>query len=114
MNVKQSSEPVCPLPEPTEVTELDLILLDPQPPVADYQQALDLARQLAEEELGENRLLCWYDRDRDIQSHRQNSGTSDEGAALGYIEYGIQQGAKLQIDVQGGRFVFFFLPLGES
>ena len=114
MNIRQPSDPACPLPEPTEISELDLILLDPDPPLADYREASVVARHQADEELGENRLLCWYDRDRNFESHKEDNKTPLEGVALGYMEYGIQQGAKLQIDIHGGRFVFFFLPLGES
>jgi hypothetical protein len=114
MNCKQSSEPVCPLPEPTDISELDLILLDPDPPMADYQEASALARQQADQELGENRLLSWYDQDRDFASPLQTSESLQEIAMPSYVEYGIRHGATLQIDIHGGRFVFFFLPLGES
>ena len=114
MNHRQPSEPACPLPEPTEISELDLILLDPDPTLTDFREAMLLARRQADEELGENRLLCWYDRDRGFESHKQGDETSEGSVALGYTEYAIQQGAKLQIDIHGGRFVFFFLPLGES
>ncbi len=114
MNDRQSYEPVCPLPEPTEVSELDLILLDPDPPVIDFRQAMALARQQADEELGENRLLAWYDRDRDLESPLRSSESRQDSSMPGYVVYGMCQGAKLQIDIHSGRFVFFFKPLGAS
>jgi hypothetical protein len=114
MNYKPSFEPVCPLPEPTDVSELDLLLLDPDPPLADYREALALAQQQADQELGENMLLSWYDRDRDFESPQHSSECHQDSATPGYVDYGIHHGAKLQIDIHGGRFVFFFLPLGES
>ena len=114
MNCNQSSGPASSLPEPTEISELDLLQLNPAPPMADYEEALSLARQQADQELGENRLLSWYDRDRDMESPPPASESSPGGGMPGYVVYGICHGAKLQVDIHDGRFVFFFLPIGES
>jgi hypothetical protein len=27
------------------------------------------------------------------------------------VDYGIHHGARLKVDIEGGRFVFFYLPL---
>ena len=114
MNCRESSDPASPLPEPTEISELDLILLEPAPPLGDFEQARSLAQQQADQALGENRLLSWYDRDRDTESPQPASGSFQGGGMPGYVVYAICHGAKLQVDIHAGRFVFFFLPLGES
>ncbi len=107
---KQITEAVCSLPEPTEVSEVELILLDPDPPLIDYRMAMALARQEADQLLGENMLLSWYDRDRDFESPQHASECHLDSATPGYVDYGIQHGATLIIDIHGGRFVFFYLP----
>ncbi len=34
-----------------------------------------------------------------------------EGAVPGYVDYGLNHGAKLMVDIEEGRFVFFYLPV---
>lgn len=103
----------CPLPEPEDLSEIELILLDPEPSLSDYHEAMTLAGQQADQHLGENMLLSWYDRDRDFESPQHSSECHLDSAVPGYVDYGIHHGAKLKIDIHGGRFVFFYLPLGE-
>ncbi len=113
MSDEQTSGMACPLPEPADLSEIDLILLDPEPPLADYRQAMALAGREAQQHLGENMLLSWYDRDRDFESPQHSSECHLDSATPGYVDYGIHHGAKLKIDIHGGRFVFFYLPLEE-
>lgn len=43
---------------------------------------------------------------------RRGSRRSDWGSAVpGYVDYGIHHGATLVVDVEQGRFVFFYLPV---
>jgi hypothetical protein len=104
---------VCPLTDPVELNDIELILLDPEPPLADYREAMALAKREADLYLGENMLLSWYDRDRDFESPQHASECHQDSAVPGYVDYGIHRGAKLKIDIHGGRFVFLYLPLGE-
>jgi len=81
------------------------------PEVQDYRQAMSLADEKAEELLGDYMLLSWYDRDRDFESPQHASECHQDSAIPGYVDYGIYHGAKLKIDFEQGRFVFFYLPL---
>jgi hypothetical protein len=101
----------CPPSEPADLSDVDLILLDPEPPMADYREAMVLADREAEQHLGDNMLLSWYDRDRDFESPQHASECHQDSATPGYVDYGIHHGAKLKVDIHGGRFVFFYLPL---
>lgn len=113
MSYKQTSGTICPLPRPADLSEIKLILMDPEPPLADYRSAMELAEREADQQLGENMLLSWYDRDRNFESPQHASECHLNSATPGYVDYGIHHGAKLMIDIHGGRFVFFYLPLGN-
>ncbi|MCU7890630.1 MAG: AF1514 family protein [Candidatus Thiodiazotropha sp. (ex Ustalcina ferruginea)] len=103
--------PVCPIPQPTDLSAVEQLQLEPQTPVSDYLEAMELAKQEAERYLGENMLLSWYDRDRDFESPQHASECHQASATPGYVDYGVHHGARLMVDIEHGRFVFFFLPL---
>lgn len=90
------------------LTTIDLV---PSPTLADYRQAMKLADAEAEKQLGEFMLLSWYDRDRDFESPQHSSECHLDSATPGYVDYGIHHGATLKVDIEQGRFVFFYLPL---
>lgn len=56
-------------------------------------------------------LLSWYDRDRDFESPQHASECHAQSAVPGYVDYGLNHGATLMVDIEDGRFVFFYLPL---
>lgn len=87
------------------------IALSPDPALQDYLQAMRLAREAAERLLGEHMLLSWYDRDRDFESPQHASECHQQGAVPGYVDYGIHHGATLVVDIEQGRFVFYFMPV---
>ena len=70
-----------------------------------------LADREARRRLGEFMLLSWYDRDRDFEAPQHASECHRGSATPGYVDYGIHHGATLQIDVEDGRFVFFYMPV---
>ncbi len=111
MQDKPSPEFLCPVPVPTDLSGIEQLALDPQPPLGDYRQAMELANREAEQRLGENMLLSWYDRDRDFESPQHASECHLDSATPGYVDYGVHHGARLVIDIHEGRFVFFYLPL---
>ena len=74
----------------------------------DYQQAMKLANQVAEEKLDDHMLLSWYDRDRDFESPQHASECHKNSAIPGYVDYGMYHGASLKVDFSEGRFVFFY------
>jgi hypothetical protein len=70
-----------------------------------------LADAEAERRLGAFMLLAWYDRDRDFESPQHASECHQASATPGYVDYALHHGATLKVDVDGGRFVFFYLPV---
>ena len=96
---------------PPSYEGVDIVELQPQPPLADYLQAMKLANSIADERLGEHMLLSWYDRDRDFESPQHSSECHMNSAVPGYVDYGLYHGATLKVDIDNGRFVFFYLPV---
>lgn len=88
-----------------------MVELDPQPPLADYLEAMRLANSEAATRLGEHMLLSWYDRDRDFESPPHAGECHRDSAVPGYVDYGLHHGATLKVDVARGRFVFFYMPV---
>ena len=56
------SEAACPLPVPPDFSGVTVLRLTPVPPLADYLQAMRMAREEAESRLEAAMLLSWYDR----------------------------------------------------
>ena len=97
--------------KPTDYTGVEIVNLSPPDGIADYNAAVDLAKREAEKRFEEYMLLSWYDRDRDFESPPNTSERGDEFPKDGYIHYGLSHGAKLKVDIEQGRFVFFFTPV---
>jgi hypothetical protein len=87
-----------------------VIALD-EAPLDDYRQAMARADEIADEQLGNYMLLSWYDRDRDFESPQHSSECHQDSATPGYVDYGLNHGATLKVDIEQGRFVFFYLPV---
>jgi hypothetical protein len=76
----------------------------------DYRDAIHISNRVAENKLSAYMLLSWHDRDRDFASPQHSSGRHSTSAVPGYVDYGIHHGATLKVDIEDGRFVFFYLP----
>lgn len=87
------------------------IKLSPNEPLQDYQEAMRLADTEAEALLSDYMLLSWYDRDRDFESPQHSSECHLDSATPGYVDYGLNHGATVKIDIEDGRFVFFYRPV---
>ena len=72
---------------------------------------MKLADEKAQQTSGEVMLLSWYDRDRDFESPQYSSECHQDSAIPGYVDYGLSHGAKLMIDIENGRFIFFYMPV---
>lgn len=94
-----------------DYTGVTRVALAPQPTLRDYREAMALARAEAEARLGAAMLLSWYDRDRDFEAPQHVSECHQDSAIPGYVDYGLSHGATLEVSLEAGRFVFFFLPL---
>jgi hypothetical protein len=100
----------CPI-NSSALLQLELVSLQPEHKVSDYQAAMALAREQATQRFEEYMLVSWYDRDRDFEWPPHSSECSDGGRKDGYVHYGLSHGAKLKVDIEDGRFVFFFTPV---
>ena len=92
-------------------SNLDVAVLHPEKPLEDYQEAVVMAKAEAERRFGEYMLMSWYDRDRDFESPPNTTEKPGDGPKDGYIHYGLNHGATLKVDIEDGRFVFFFAPV---
>jgi hypothetical protein len=101
----------CSLPSAADISGLTTLALQPDAPLADYRAAMQLADAEATRHLGQHMLVSWYDRDRDFESPQHASECHLDSAVPGYVDYGIHHGATLKIDIEQGRFVFFYLPV---
>ena len=112
--IEKINPPTCSIPQEADYSGVTQVPLSPQPSPDDYLQAMKIANAEAEQRLGEYMLLSWYDRDRDFESPQHASECHVNSAVPGYVDYGLYHGAKLKIDIEEGRFVFFYLPIELS
>lgn len=79
----------------------------------DFEAARKRASAVADELIGENMLLSWYDRERDLESPAHASECHEGCATKGFWDYALNRGGALAVDFDGGRFVFCFRALGD-
>lgn len=101
----------CPVPSGPDLTGVTVVRLEPQPPLPDYRAAMAAANAVAQEQLGSYMLLSWYDRDRNFEAPQHVSECHQDNAVPGYVDYALHRGAKLMVNIEQGRFVFFYLPV---
>ncbi|MDH5735785.1 MAG: AF1514 family protein [Gammaproteobacteria bacterium] len=101
----------CDLHNEADYSGIEILELAADAAIQNYRQAMIVANQKAEELLGNYMMLSWYDRDRDFESPQHSSECHQDSAIPGYVDYGIYHGAKLKIDIENGRFVFFYMPI---
>ena len=101
----------CDLMSQVDFSGIKVIELNPVPSLTDYQAAMRLADAEADRYLDEAMLISWYDRDRDFESPQHASECHLDSAIPGYVDYGISHGASLMVDIEKGRFVFFYMPV---
>jgi len=106
-----TDSPACSARPVGDHNAIPALCFNPSPALTDYLQAMRFANEQALQHLGENMLLSWYDRDRDFESPQHASECHAEGAIPGYVDYAFYHGANLKIDIEDGRFVFFYLGL---
>ena len=100
----------CPINSPDQ-SQIEAVSLQPGNRVSDYQEAVALAKEQAAQRFEEYMLVSWYDRDRDFESPPNSTECSKGCRKYGYILYGQSHGARLKVDIEEGRFVFFFAPV---
>lgn len=79
----------------------------------DFNAAIQLATALANHLIGENMLLSWHDRERDLESPRGVSECHEGCPVKGFWDYALNHGGELAVNFDDGRLVFCFRPLTE-
>lgn len=100
----------CTQPD-ADLSGVTIVELNPEIPLKDYLGAMELAKEEALEHMDDFMLMSWYDRDRDFESPQHTTESDEPSAIPGYVYYGLNHGATLKVDVEKGRFVFFFTPV---
>lgn len=100
----------CTLREP-DYSRVKIIEIMPEQKVSDYKEARKIADKQAQEHLEEHMLISWYDRDRDYEAPQHTTECHEDSAIPGYVDYGINHGAALKVDIEQGRFVYFYAPV---
>ena len=98
-------------PSVEDYSNVTTINIDNEEPLDDYLQAMKIADQEAVKNLDDFMMLAWYDRDRDFESPQHSSECHLDSAVPGYVDYALYHGANLKVDIEHGRFVFFYLEL---
>jgi hypothetical protein len=111
---EHDSQNFCPIPSVPDISNLTVVELEPDERVSDYRAAMRIANAEAGSRIGQYMLLSWYDRDRDFESPQHASECHLDSAVPGYVDYGIHHGATLKVDIEHGRFVFFYLPVDSA
>ncbi len=106
-----NDSPICRLRAAPECSGVTMVELAPPLPLDDYRQAMKIADAEATFRLGSHMLLSWYDRDRDFESPQHASECHADDAVPGYVDYGLNHGATMVVDIEKGRFVFFYLSV---
>lgn len=104
-----TDNPNCAIPATADLFRVTVVKLNL--PCRDYLDAMRQANDEASRRLGEHMLLSWYDRDLDFESPQHSSECHQASAVPGYVDYGLSHGATLMVDIEDGRFVFFYLPV---
>lgn len=104
-------EDSCGIGHEPEMGGVTVVALDDTSSPEDYRQAMARADEVANDRLGSYMLLSWYDRDRDFESPQHSSECHQDSAIPGYVDYGLNHGATLKVDIGQGHFVFFYLPI---
>lgn len=106
-----SNESHCNMPTEPDYTGVEIVEVSPDAPLNDYLQAMELAKKEAAKYYEDAMLLAWYDKDRDFESPQHASECHVNSAIPGYIDYALYHGATLKIDIEQGRFIFFYLAV---
>ena len=76
----------------------------------DFNAALELAKGIARQRLGDaTMLLSWYDKERDYESPAGVSECHVGCATKGFWDYALNRDAQLAVEFDSGRFTFCFL-----
>jgi hypothetical protein len=102
----------CDLQRVPDYRKVTIITLQSVSVSPSFWDALSLAEEAAVLTLGENILLSWHEQDCLFAHTQPADGRDYPDAVPGYADYAVKHGARLMVDIDDGRFVFFFRPMG--
>ena len=108
--IKKTDGPACTQPD-SDLSGVTIVELNPEAPLKDYLEATELAKEEALKHMEDFMLMSWYDRDRDFESPQHATESDDPSGVPGYVYYALNHEASLKVDVEKGRFIFFFTPV---
>ena len=91
-----------------DLSGVEVISLHPGDDELGHGQAMLLANAEAARRYEEYMLISWYDRQRDLESPPHATEGPEGGVTDGYIHYALSHGAALKVNIDDGRFVFFY------
>lgn len=97
--------------EGPDFSNVETVAVNSETPAVDYLAAMKIANAIADDKFEDHMLLSWYDRDRDFESPQHASECHANSPLPGYVDYGVYHGATLKVDIEDGRFVFFYMPV---
>ncbi|WMP17478.1 AF1514 family protein [Thiothrix lacustris] len=107
----QRSGSVCNLPTEPDYSGVTIIELEPEAQVADFNAAKQLADNKAETLLESAMLLSFHDGDKGFDSPQHGDECHAGSPIPAYIDYALSHDATLKIDIEKGRFIFFYLAV---
>jgi hypothetical protein len=99
----------CHIATEPDYSKVNIIELSPTEPISDFNAAKVLATQVADKELEDHMLLAFRDGDRDFNSPEHGDECHSNSPVPAYIDYALYHGATLKVDIEGGRFEFFYV-----
>jgi len=110
MSIDQpKTESACHIATEPDYSNVTIIDLSPPEPISDFNAAKILANQIADKELDEPMLLAFRDGDRDFNSPEHGDECHSNSPVPAYIDYALYHGATLKVDIEKGRFEFFYV-----
>lgn len=102
---------VCKLRAEPDYSGVTIIEIAPEEPIQDFNAAKQLADNKAEALLESAMLLAFHDGDKGFDSPQHGDECHAGSPIPAYIDYALSHGATLKIDIEKGRFIFFYLAV---
>ena len=106
-----NQSPSCVIPTEADYSNITVINLSPTEKIKDFNEAKVLADKTADDTLDMHMLLAFRDGDKDFESPQHGDECHSGSPIPAYVDYALYHGATLKVDIEKGRFIFFYLPV---
>jgi hypothetical protein len=111
IKTEKKSGSACNIPTEPDYSNVEIIEISPEESVKDFNAAKLLADQIADEKLESHMLLAFRDSDKDFDSPQHGDECHSGSPIPAYIDYALYHGATFKVDIEKGRFIFFYLSI---